>query len=79
MPSAAMVRSPDPEITPWSVATAPFCWNVLSDEPEGVAKVQLLAKLPLASTVTVPPVRVVLQGLVIDVIMPVSSTLARAS
>ena len=74
-----MVRSPEPEITPWRVATEPDCSKVFADEPEGVAKVQLLAKEPLASTMTVPPVRVVLQGLAIEVVMPVSSTLARAS
>ena len=64
---------------PARVATWPLCWNVLTDDPEGAAKVQLLAKEPLASTLTVPPVRVVLQGLAIDVVMPLSSTLARAS
>ena len=66
-------------MVPARVATWPFCWNVFTDDPEGVARVQLLVKEPVASTLTVPPVRVVLQGLVIEVVMPLSSTLARAS
>ena len=76
---AEMVRSPAPVINPESVARLPFWWNVLTESPEGDARVQLAVQVPELSTTTVPPVSVVLQGLVMEVLMPVSSTFARAS